>query len=120
MKEKNELPTGERPIDIISRRMLINAAPCTIELALKVDYLVFHQSIIDQQIRALEEEAKKAIIERERWNQRFQALDVELQKLYERHNELAEAIEKKRAESHDTEGQSGDSATKKEGTTHQR
>ncbi|MDR9503381.1 hypothetical protein RI662_03575 [Brevibacillus agri] len=98
MKERMNGSTGERPIDIGYRSQLIYAAPSAVQNDLKIERLVVQQSVLVSQINVLEEEAKNALIERERWNERFNAMFQELRALYERHNKLAEEIEKSREE----------------------
>ncbi len=98
MKERINVSTGERPIDIAYRSQLIYAAPSEVDHVFKVERLIVQQSVLVSQISVLEEETKKALIERERWNERFNAMFQELNALYERHNQLAEEIEKGRKE----------------------
>ncbi|BFH15206.1 hypothetical protein M5X00_04505 [Paenibacillus alvei] len=87
--------SGEHPIDINLRSQLIYGAPSELEDIFTVEHFTVQQNILLSQIGVLEEEAKKAIIERERWNTRFNAMFMELQKLYERHNQLIEKINPK-------------------------
>ncbi|EJL38971.1 hypothetical protein PMI08_05255 [Brevibacillus sp. CF112] len=101
MKEGINVSTGERPIDIAYRSQLIYAAPSEADHVFKVEWLIVQQGVLASQISVLEEEAKKALIERERWNTRFNAMFHELNALYERYNKLAEEI-----------GESGEGAVK--------
>lgn len=96
MKEKIEALIGERHIDISLRSQLIHAVPNEVGYILDIERLVAQQSVLVSQIGILEEETKKTLIERERWNTRFNAMFGELRTLYERHNKLVEEIEQKR------------------------
>lgn len=107
MKGKPELDmlVNERPIDIGYRSQLIHGAPSEIQNDLAIEKMLAQRSILVSQIYTLEEEAKRAIIERERWNARFNTMFIDLRTLYERHNQLIEQIREKRREVDESEKQ---------------
>ncbi|MFF2886991.1 hypothetical protein [Paenibacillus sp. NPDC057967] len=97
MDPKSPKAVGVNPerIDIGTRMQLIQGAATQYEAAHEIETYLAQIKILDQQIAAMEEQAKAAVIEKERWNAVFNTMMMELRRCYDEHNKLVEKIASK-------------------------